>query len=360
MNRIDRDNYGMFIIDYQEGNLSPALTEELFAFLENNPRLKEEFIGFEDLRLPPEELPVFHHKNKLKKELLPVKDIDGRNFENRTIAFFENDLSQDEQRDLNEFYKLNPSLKKIRDLYQKTRLTPDASVQYPEKDQLRKAAFIIYRKWVYAAASVAAVILLLMVLWPFQWGNTDNGPLRYVSEDPFRIQPLSHSTNPEELTIASIPVVTSVPVQYSEPVHRTSISKMRPIPKTPEPGIQYKSVASLKSSNDYKLLKQYSKPFQDEDLASPEQNNRRGPVIKKIFASLFKSVKSYLMRKDPIQEKSGTGFWNFADLGVKGFNALTDKEVDLKPATDEDGRVTAWKLSDQDHVLLSVPVNQDK
>ncbi len=360
MNKIDRDNYGMFIIDYQEGNLSPALTEELFAFLENNPRLKEEFIGFEDLRMPLEAPPVFYHKNKLKKELLPVKDIDGGNFENRTIAFFENDLSQDEQRDLNEFYKLNPSLKKIRDLYQKTRLTPDASVQYPEKDQLRKSAFIIYRKWIYAAASVAAVILLLMVFWPFQWDSTSNDPLRYVSEDPLRIQALSHSISPEELTVASLPVVISGPVQSSVPVHRTSISKMKAIQKTPEPGIQYKSAASLKNSNHLKLLKHYSKPFQGEDLASPEQDNRRGPVIKKIFSSLFKGVKSYLMSKDPIQEKSGTGFWNFADLGVKGYNALTDKEVDLKPATDEDGRVTAWKLSDQDHVLLSVPVNPDK
>ncbi|MBC8005772.1 MAG: hypothetical protein H7X84_09885, partial [Verrucomicrobia bacterium] len=48
-NKITRDNYEAFFLDYLEGNLEETLIDQFLDFLEKNPDLKEELHLFENI-----------------------------------------------------------------------------------------------------------------------------------------------------------------------------------------------------------------------------------------------------------------------------------------------------------------------
>jgi len=50
---INRNNYEAFIIDFIDGNLSPALRDELLVFLNQNPDIADEIDGIDGLILTP-------------------------------------------------------------------------------------------------------------------------------------------------------------------------------------------------------------------------------------------------------------------------------------------------------------------
>ena len=66
MERIGKHNYEAFLLDHMEGNLDAAGTEALFAFFEQYPELKPEFLDdIESISLEPEHI-SFKEKNELK------------------------------------------------------------------------------------------------------------------------------------------------------------------------------------------------------------------------------------------------------------------------------------------------------
>lgn len=64
---IDINNYEAYLLDYLEGNLSPADTEALLAFLDQHPDLKAEVEGMQLPYLEPDETIVYPNKALLKK-----------------------------------------------------------------------------------------------------------------------------------------------------------------------------------------------------------------------------------------------------------------------------------------------------
>jgi hypothetical protein len=64
---INKDNYEAYFLDYFEGNLSTAEVEELFAFMELHPEVKNEFEGFEMITVATDQATVFEDKDLLKK-----------------------------------------------------------------------------------------------------------------------------------------------------------------------------------------------------------------------------------------------------------------------------------------------------
>jgi len=73
----DRLNYEIWITDWLDGNLSEHQSEELMAFLDENPDLKEELKGLDSVSLNPPHL-VFENKRTLIRS---VADLDDSQFD---------------------------------------------------------------------------------------------------------------------------------------------------------------------------------------------------------------------------------------------------------------------------------------
>jgi hypothetical protein len=151
---ITRENYEPFFLDYLEGNLEESMIDQFLDFLENNPDLKEELHSFENVCLPEDQI-AFTGKEQLYKSSAEAKAV----IENKTIAYLEGDL-QNEERKLFETYLYgHPELQKEYELFSKTRLQPDTRIIYPKKNKLyRKSGSFILMNWV---ARAAAVLILL-------------------------------------------------------------------------------------------------------------------------------------------------------------------------------------------------------
>lgn len=133
MEKITRNNYEVFFIDYFDGNLPANIVDELLLFLDQNPDLKEEFENFENISIETS-TSDFPFKNELKKNFSDA--INESNFDEFCIAYHENDLSKEEKSDLLQYAKEN-DLENQLNIFSKINLKASKDIFY-EKDGLKK------------------------------------------------------------------------------------------------------------------------------------------------------------------------------------------------------------------------------
>jgi len=131
---INRQNIELLFFEYFEGNLSSDEIKELFLFLDKNPDLKEQFDSYLNTKLLPDTKIRFEKKDSLKK---PAED-DIDSFELLCIKYIENDLNEDEQKNLFKLISESKEKQKIFDLYQKSVLKCEDTIEFSNKESLKK------------------------------------------------------------------------------------------------------------------------------------------------------------------------------------------------------------------------------
>lgn len=131
---IARSNYEIYLIDLLDGKLEEEKKHELMTFLSNNPDLKEEFEGVEEVMLAPSKI-KFAGKDSLKK-----------------FEVNENNIDQ----------FLTPEIENKK--FSETILTPDHSIVFENKESLKKRDRKPLYYYISAAASVLIIFLLGMYL----------------------------------------------------------------------------------------------------------------------------------------------------------------------------------------------------
>ncbi|MGE5393242.1 MAG: hypothetical protein ACM3P1_00785 [Candidatus Saccharibacteria bacterium] len=195
--KITRDNYESFFLDYLEGTLEETMIDQFLDFLEQHPDLKEELNLFEEIPLPQEPL-VFKDKQALYKT--PGRESEA--FDRKAVAYMEGDLKEHERCSFEASLERNPKLKQEYALLEKTRLTADTTIHYPDKQKLyRKSATILLINW--AGRAAAVLILLIGVYSLLQRGGDTRIP---VTTEVASVK-----------TPSSTPAVTTEP-KVSEPV----------------------------------------------------------------------------------------------------------------------------------------------
>jgi len=136
---INRNNYEEIFLDYFDGNLNSNQVSELFVFINKNTDIKEEFDSFESLSLVAEEDIIFEDKESLKKkDIISIGLIDSSNYEMFFVAEIENDLSEKESKEVHLFIQQNPHLAETFHLLKLSKLKPDTSIIFENKDNLKK------------------------------------------------------------------------------------------------------------------------------------------------------------------------------------------------------------------------------
>ena len=120
--KINRENYEEWMIDFVEGNLSPADEAEVRDFIELNPDVKEELEEFENIVLEPENIPSYEEKLSLKKSDPSIKGLNRNEY--LFIKKTENLLTKAEQKEYETLLSVYPNAEKEQALYDKTVLKP--------------------------------------------------------------------------------------------------------------------------------------------------------------------------------------------------------------------------------------------
>ena len=177
---ISRQNYEIWFLDYLEGNLNSEESLQLFAFLESNFDLKEEFESFEIFTLDKEET-KFKNKDRLKKNI-DVEPIQGLSeFEILAIKKIEGEIDNDELKVLNHLITSSEARSREFVAFENTKLVPDRQISFAKKDNLKKRSGIVRLLYNYSA-SIAAAVLLVIFFSSIIYTGTDHTDNSFTGE----------------------------------------------------------------------------------------------------------------------------------------------------------------------------------
>lgn len=159
MERISIFNYEAFYLDYLEGNLSEEDTSMLLQFLEEHPECRLED---EDLVLLDDEGPMTFNGKQSLKQVDEEGPIALNNVEHFMIAEAEGLLTEEKVAELNTLVANDTELEATRRRYNAVYYTPDTSVVYGAKSELKQRRVLAL--WPYMSGAVAAAAVVAIVL----------------------------------------------------------------------------------------------------------------------------------------------------------------------------------------------------
>lgn len=214
--KINIYNYEAYAIDYLDGKLNDSELEEMQAFLLNHPHIAMELEDLNDFEL------AFENKSKLdsqfksqlkKREIVPYKEIDEQNFEEKFIAYWEDDLEEQERKELLLFVQKNPILRNNFDEFGSLKITADFSITFPDKKELKKEKSI---KLVLFYRIVAAAAVLLFGFWLFQSNNEIPKRTQFTKIQSLKNDQLTYQQKPVSLAEKSIRYSVQIPLDFEE------------------------------------------------------------------------------------------------------------------------------------------------
>lgn len=164
MNKISRDNYEAYLLDFAEGNLSEEMQVELELFLIQHPDYNINLSEVSLLNIEASDV-SFYNKHQLKKSNSDLVS------DSQFVAYIENQLDEKERQAVEASCLKNKELEKELRLYQNTKTVADTNIVYPNKNALKRHNKVIWFNFSstqYSIAASVALLLALYVFWPKQ------------------------------------------------------------------------------------------------------------------------------------------------------------------------------------------------
>lgn len=374
---INRNNYEEYFLDFVEGNLNDKQIKEVKLFLVQHPDLENELNDFKIVKLIPETL-KFPEKEFIKKNSEEdVIEINNSNYLFYFVASIENDLSEDQQIVFENYLSERPDKQKEFEICQKSILKPEKNIIFFDKDVLRKKAGKktgLRRMFPYisAAASLLIIFGIYSSIKKFSDVNIEedyNTQKELIIEEKVdQFTPSAVKTEPEQVNDIIIENTNDTNNSLDRPIENK-------IQKKPQIKIPVKNV--LKTDMETVINEKENLPAINESI---ERINSRNPNPVSIFSPVQrvlaktemretipaenaddnylsvwqyagKEIKNKIKKERPTEEK--ISFWDIADLGIQGYNAITGKEMGLKRYYNNKGKVSNVSLHTESYDMAA-------
>ncbi len=342
--KLNRENYGIFIIDYLDGNLSEAEKNKLLLFLDVNPDLKNEFKNLEKFTLSKPTV-SFPEKEKLKvPEIKPTRFISKDNYESFFVLYHDGELKDDEAKELKQFLDQNHHLSKQLDLLGKIKLEKDKKITFPNKAVLK------HRKPATVQISFAvAMAAMLLIYFGFKFLSPVGNRIP-VTKQNYRVAALE-----------ILPAMTlGMTVSPAEAIRLKSQSKNL-IPKAARAVIAQKQapvemLASLDAPVHFDNLKSTNTLLYASRTVTKKAPEQPHPVVveethSSLLASTFakpidRIAGFFALRKREKKnnETHDKPFVQILEGGVKTFNFLTNSDVLFVKTYNSKGDMKSYQL----------------
>jgi len=354
MGKINRNNYESFLLDHLEGVLDSHLTEELLLFLDENPDIREEVEMLDEVVLMPPDLSM-GNKEPLKKKITPVGRVNEKNYEEKFIAFHENDLDAEEKKEVAGFVSVNIFLKKDFKLFGKTFVAPDKEVVFAEKETLRKWRKPVVMWWLVSSVAAALIVLFAVIfLLKEETAGMKDIKSEIVISSAEKSEPVSNGQLIKD-TLRSIEVlpekskaVTAVKEMKKDnkrDIRKEEVAKKPLIKGTAK--IDFLASADVKVSlvPDVYYERIRTKHVELNGLSSKQPVDK--PFIGKLFAGFVSKTKQELDLPSG-SLKNGNEEPKLAkvlDGSIKVFSTITGSGPDVEKYYNESGSLIAYKVS---------------
>lgn len=366
---ININNYEIFIIDYLDNKLGPLETAQLLLFLENNPGLRDEFEDLKTLTVVPSAKDVFGFNDSLKQPAdIDAVNLTEHNYTHYFIAATEGDLSSTGNKVLDSFLEKHPELLNEYNLFKACKLEPDSRIKFPHAESLKQQNKPVYLRYYFSLGIAASILLLISIflrLTP-ENHNAINSAIRKsveyqipendkpsVSEKEKTSKNIIPAKNGIEIKVKSNPAIKKRN-QDSKPLDANEKETTAPIQKVNRKNFIMNTtqlISENKSKNFYSNLYDDIELSQELALAEKEDEEEvntelyrpekiKGVAAGRIINSVISSGEQFAQQ---IPESMNP--WLIADLGVKGFNLLTNNNYSIDRRYSNKGRVEMLKIN---------------
>jgi hypothetical protein len=367
--KIGRHNYEEFLIDYLDGNLDALVTAELLLFLEQHPDIKEEAGGagvplsFNSVQ------ETYPFKELLKSSFdASAANICGENHSTYFIAYYEGDLDAAGKKAVENYISSNPGHKEAFRLFGLSRLSASRAAGFPGKKALKKQIPTARITFIWRAAVAASVLILASVFWRLEPINEDaitrmaggiETPLAVEAEKP---------QLPDETAVLPVQDKRVAHTEQAEAVKALTFSTatQHSIRLTGEISPKQPLKSGILSYNTTKnspvVRNDFSPMYNDIRLA--QQLLTAQEEIPDVYTdrrefSLGRRLPGILRGGTQVitQVPGSVNGWMLADLGIQGYNLLTDNDVKLEREVDATGKTGNIRLLDGE-IAYSLKRNQ--
>lgn len=178
---INRYNYEEFFMLYVDNELTKAEQQEVEAFVDANPDLREELNILNELKLQPETGIRFHGKELLMKPEADGAMINATNYEEFFLLYVDDELTTAERREVEKFAAGNPAMQQELKLLLQTKAQPEHAIVFPDKSLLYKQPEKDRKPVVFMWKRVVAVAAMLLVALGIFW-ITNRQPANEVAQ----------------------------------------------------------------------------------------------------------------------------------------------------------------------------------
>ncbi len=331
MERINKENYEAYFLDFVEGNLSASEVDVLNGFLAQHPELKSELKEFEELYLP--DAPI---ENKALKTSLKREESTGLlESEYLLIAQAEGIITADEKARLAALVATNPQLLEDLAIYHKTKLPAEERLVFDGKQELlqKEKGKVIW--WRYATAAAAILVIVLFRQSPierdynprsfaFETNLTkDNSPESYAFVK--REQDEQAVTSPAKIQLPKATVPTKSVFVTTQRVEKPSQVAEQELPKTNSSPI-VEPIDELANEEGVKPMVLPEDSGHYEEVAIVEE------VAEEEYISIGEFAKDKI-KSDLLRGKT------FSETILEELTELAEEKIDLETKRDQEGEV---------------------
>lgn len=353
--KINRNNYEPFFIDYLEGTLDEKLVDDFLEFLQQNPDLKEELSLFNPVNVEPEEY-TFTKKNRLYKEKFDLET----EFNNAAISNLEGDISDFEKEEFEKYIHDHPEKEKDIALFNATKLQPDLSVTFNNKNKLyHYSAGKTVLLW---SARIAAVLILALTFYFAieRYSNplVKDNQMAAVEEKTTEKGSKSESDQPKQNTVHQEPVKKQEKEVEKEPAKPVIKEVKKAVPEK-------KENKGLRENNPGRLEKEDMASVRIPVEALPDMNTITASLdvpqpqatLGTMYITVFEDPQPEEERflADIVVEKTGLDKLNLNKITKAGLNlvsSISNEKFHYK--TNDDGKVVEYNY-DSRLLAFSIP-----
>ncbi len=360
---INKHNYEAYLLDFIEGRLDDLSVLMLKDFLQSQPELGswDELVA--DLPFLQAEPIAYAGREALKKEtVVPVGNTNESNYNYVFIAYHEGLLTPGAKAETHAFLQANPFLKADFESYAKARLQPDTAIVFAGKSKLKRKVILWGPKTYSALAAAASLLLLVTVSW---WGMRTSPDIQRIETAAAVLPTLQPKATP------GLPQVEATLLYRATLQATNEISILPAIRESVEipPTLAMKQAVKIPVASrqaDQKLHFVPDTYLYDIEVfyAALGENSEKDDrtAIGTLLAGTSKAVKNIFNRQiaEPINElapEAGISLWDIASLGVRTYNTLTDRDVELTAAHGPEGDVVAYRLRSE-RIQITRKINE--
>lgn len=193
---VTEENIPELLVAKSEGELSKQEQAAVDEYISRFPEYKLELEQISRAKLTPDVSEVFEGKEKLKRG---VAIINESNFEQYLVSASEGLLNRDELKAFNAFVAANPKYRTTIAVYAATRLQPDMSIVFDDKEGLKRrvagggAWWSVNMRYTAAAVIVLVLGVYLWMKFASSTGDVPVNPYAYDNTQPEN----NNSTSPD-------------------------------------------------------------------------------------------------------------------------------------------------------------------